>query len=117
MLHKIGAPVPITTSPGFEGFADDILALGGSEDVVWTPADGEPVPLRAIVRERSQALSSYGNTTWHAVTSILVSAEHVMGILPGDGITMRGAAYEVAKGGVHPDGVAMVRIELSEVHR
>lgn len=116
MLHKITTPVPITTAPGFEGFADDILATGGSEDIVWTPAGGDPVPLRAIVREKSQTISNYGAPSRHAVTAILVSAEHVQGILPGDGIAMRGASYEVAKGGVHPDGVAMVRIELSEVH-
>lgn len=114
MLHKLTAPVPITTAPGFEGFAEDVLALGGSEEIVWTPADGEPVTLRAIVREKSQALKSYGNTSWHAVTTILVAAADVQGILPGDEISMRGATYHVAKGGVHPDGVAMVRIDLTE---
>jgi len=107
----------ITTAPGFEGLADDILTYGGSEPVVWTPSAGEPVTLRAIVREKAQSIGrAYGGgDTWHPVTVIKLSAAEVAALLPGDLFEVRGRSFRVSQGGIRPDGVAMVHVELKEV--
>lgn len=113
MLRSL-EPFPISTAPGFEGFAEAILDAGGSEEIAWTPAGGEPVALRAIVRMGARSLTSYSGTTWHAARMVLVSAADVQGILPDDAVSLRGESYRVCQGGIHPDGVAMVRIDLKE---
>lgn len=114
MLRPV-TPFPIAVSPGFEGFAEDVLEHGGAEDVVWTPAGGGPVGLRAIVREKAQAVTNFSaGTTWHPVRTMLVSAAAVQGILPDDIVSARGKSFRVCQGGIHPDGVAMVRVDLKD---
>jgi len=108
-------PFPLTTAPGYEDFAKGILSSAG-EDIVWTRAGGSPVPLRAIIREKSQAIEQgYRTTTRHRLVVAKVAPEDVPGIEPGDAISARGRSYRVAPGGVHPDGVAFVRLDLREV--
>lgn len=116
MLRDL-APFPIQTAPGFEDFAETLLDSDAAEDIVWTPAGGDPVPLRAIARFGVQSLKGFGGTsmTWNPIRMIMVSAQQVQGILPGDMIAARGGDFQVAQGGVHPDGVAMVRVDLKEV--
>lgn len=113
MLRPV-TPLPITVAPGFETMAEDILEHGGSEPVVWIPAGGDEVPLRGLVREKSQALKAYGSTTWMPVQSVRLDAAKVQGILPGDVLRLRGRAYKAAPGGIHPDGVCMVSVDLQE---
>jgi hypothetical protein len=115
MLRPV-APIPIATAPGFEDFADNLLDSEGAESIVWTPSAGDPVPLRAVVRFGAQSMKAYGgqHVTWNPVRMVMVSAVEVQGILPEDGMRVRGADYRIAPGGIHPDGVAMVRIDLTE---
>lgn len=113
MLRDV-TPFPIAVSPGFEGFAADVLEHGGAEDVVWTPAGGEAVTLRAIFREKAQSMTSYAGTTWHPSRMMLVAAADVQGILPEDLVVARGKNFRACQGGIHPDGVAMVRVDLKE---
>lgn len=115
MLHPV-APLPISTAPGFEDFADTLLDSDASESILWKRASGAPVPLRAIVRFGAQSLRAYGgqHVTWTPVRMVMVSAWEVQGILPDDLLHVRGADYRIVPGGVHPDGVAMVCIDLAE---
>lgn len=114
-LHPL-TPFPITTAPGFEAFADDIIRLGGGETVVWTTSVGDVIDLPAIVHQGAgEPATSFGTTLKVSLTAILVSAQQVQGILDGDLFRVRGGDFRIADGGIEPDGNAMVRIVLSEV--
>ena len=114
-LHSL-TPFPITTAPGFETFAEDIIRLGGGETVYWTTSVGDVVELHAIVHQGSAApLTSFGTTMKVPLTAILVSAQDVQGILDGDLVRVRGSDFRIADGGVEPDGNALVTVVLSEV--
>jgi hypothetical protein len=108
------APYEIATAPGFETMADDILTYGGSEQVSWTASGQAPVTIRAIVRQFSARMVVQA-TAKIGVTSILVSAKEVQGLISGDRFSIRGASFRVSDDGVFPDGFAMVKVEMTEV--
>lgn len=114
MVLRDVSPFPVATSPGYEGFAADVLEHGGAEEVAWVPAGGEAVPLRGVFREKAQKIEGPAGTSWHPLTTVLLSASDVPGIADGDTVEARGRVFTVGHGGVHPDGIALVRVDLTE---
>lgn len=108
-----GPSIPITTAPGYEDFAATVLEMGGAEDVLWTPAGAAAATVRAIVREAATSIQGPSGTSRHPLYTLLVSAADVQEIAPGDRFALRGRHYTVFPGGLFPDGVAMVQVELS----
>lgn len=110
MLRPV-TPFPISTAPGFQGFADEVLRGPDAEDVVWSGPGGDVV-LRAIVRQSSGKI---GLTFKVGSTTALVDASRVQGILPEQQVLVRGVEMKIAPNGVNPDGRAFVKLELRVV--
>jgi len=114
MLRPI-TPFPITTAPGFQGFADEVLRGPDAEDVVWSGPDGD-IGLRAIVRQSSGKIDSpQGPVFKVGSTTALVDASKVHDILPEQRVLVRGVLMQIAPNGINPDGRAFVKLELRVV--
>ena len=108
----------LTTAPGYETFADVLLASPNAETVVLH-IDGQPDrPMRAIVRQKTQTFSVYGGTTTKAdLNTIRLAPADAQLVTDGARFTVRGLVYHVAPRGVRPDGVAMVAVDLETTPR
>lgn len=108
----------IATAPGYEAFADVLLASPNAEDVVLH-LDGQPDrPMRAIVRQKTQLFAVYGgNTTKADINTLRISPADAQLVSDGARFSVRGLVYHVAPSGLRPDGVAMVAVDLETTPR
>jgi len=78
----------------FEGAVDATFAAFGI-DAVYTPASGEPVPVRVIAR-RPDTIVGFGETRIHAETATFeVRASEVAIPRPGDQLALDGETFVV----------------------
>jgi hypothetical protein len=78
----------------FQGAVDATFAAFGI-DTVYTPAGGEPVPVRVIAR-RPDAIVGFGETRIHTETATFeVRASEVAGPSPGDQLSVGGETFVV----------------------
>ena len=78
----------------FQGAVDATFAAFGI-DAVYTPAGGEPVPVRVIAR-RPDTIVGFGETRIHAETATFeVRASEVASPRPGDQLTVGGETFVV----------------------
>ena len=78
----------------FQGAVDATFAAFGS-DALYTPAGGEPVPVRVIAR-RPDAIVGFGDTHIHAETATFeLRASEVADPRPGDRLTVGGETFVV----------------------
>jgi hypothetical protein len=78
----------------FQGAVDATFAAFGI-DAVYTPAGGEPVPVRVIVR-RPDTIVGFGETRIHAESATFeVRASEVAGPRQGDLLTVGGEAFVI----------------------
>ena len=76
----------------FDGAVDATFAAFGI-DATYTPAGGEPVPVRAIAR-RPDTIVGFAETRIHAETATFeVRASEVANPRPGDQLTVGGEAF------------------------
>jgi hypothetical protein len=78
----------------FAGAVDATFAAFGI-DALYTPAGGEPVPVRVVVR-RPDTIVGFGDTRIHAETAILeLRAIEVASPRPGDQLALDGETFIV----------------------
>jgi len=78
----------------FQGAVDATFAAFGV-DAAYTPAGGEPVPVRAIAR-RADTVAGFGDTRIHAETATFeVRASEVASPRPDDQLTIGGETFVV----------------------
>ena len=78
----------------FQGAVDATFAAFGI-DAVYTPAGGEPVPVRVIAR-RPDTIVGFGDTRIHAETATFeVRASEVANPRPGDQLTVGGETFVI----------------------
>ena len=78
----------------FAGAVDATFAAFGI-DAVYTPAAGEPVPVRIIAR-RPDAIVGFGDTRIHAETATFeLRASEVASPRPGDQLTVSGETFVI----------------------
>ena len=78
----------------FQGAVDATFAAFGI-DALYTPAGGEPVPVRVIAR-RPDTIVGFGETRIHAETATFeVRASEVASPRPGDQLTVGGETFVV----------------------
>ena len=78
----------------FQGAVDATFAAFGI-DAVYTPAGGEPVPVRVIAR-RPDTIVGFGETRIHAETATFeLRASEVAKPAPGDQLTVGGETFVV----------------------
>ena len=76
------------------GAVDATFAAFGT-DAAYTPAGGEPVPVRVIAR-RPDAIVGFGETRIHAETATFeVRASEVAAPCPGDQLTVAGEMFVI----------------------
>jgi hypothetical protein len=76
----------------FAGAVDATFAAFGV-DAVYTPAGGEPVPVRVIAR-RPDAIVGFGKTRIHVETATFeLRASEVAGPRPGEQLTVGGETF------------------------
>jgi hypothetical protein len=76
----------------FQGAVDATLAAFGI-DALYTPAGGEPVPVRVIAR-RPDTIVGFGETRIHAETATFeVRASEVANPRPGDQLSVNGERW------------------------
>ena len=78
----------------FQGAVDATFAAFGI-DAVYTPAGGEPVPVRVIAR-RPDTIVGFGETRIHAETATFeLRASEVASPRPGDQLTVGGETFVI----------------------
>ena len=78
----------------FQGAVDATFAAFGI-DAVYTPAGGEPVPVRVIAR-RPDTIVGFGDTRIHAETATFeLRASEVANPRPGDQLTVGGDTFVI----------------------
>jgi hypothetical protein len=78
----------------FQGAVDATFAAFGI-DAVYTPAGGEPVPVRVIAR-RPDTIVGFGETRIHAETATFeLRGREVASPRPGDQLTLDGETFVV----------------------
>jgi hypothetical protein len=78
----------------FQGAVDATFAAFGM-NAVYTPAGGEPVPVRVIAR-RPDIIVGFGETRIHTETAIFeLRASEVASPRPGDQLTVGGETFVV----------------------
>ena len=81
----------------FQGAVDATFAAFGI-DALYTPAGGEPVPVRVIAR-RPDTIVGFGDTRIHAETATFeVRASEVASPRPDDQLTVAGDTFVVQGG-------------------
>jgi hypothetical protein len=78
----------------FQGAVDATFAAFGI-DAVYTPAVGDPIPVRVIAR-RPDTIVGFGDTRIHAATATFeVRASEVASLRPGDQLTVGGESFVI----------------------
>ena len=78
----------------FQGAVDAMFAAFGL-DAVYTPAGGEPVPVRVIAR-RPDTIVAFGDTRIHTETATFeVRTSEVASPGPGDQLTVGGETFVI----------------------
>jgi hypothetical protein len=91
----------------FQGAVDATFAAFGIE-ALYTPAGGDPVPVRVIAR-RPDAIIGFGDARIHAETAIFeVRAGEVANPRPDDQLTVGGETFVVQGEPERPDSDRLV---------
>lgn len=107
-----------SSAPGYETFADVLLASPNAENVVLHVEGQLDRPMRAVVRQKTQTFAVYGGSTTKAdINTIKIAPLDARLVSDGARFTVRGLTYHVAPRGVRPDGVAMVAVDLETTPR
>jgi hypothetical protein len=78
----------------FQGAVDATCAVFGI-DAVYTPASGDPLPVRVMAR-RPDAIVGFGETRIHAETATFeLRASEVANPRPGDQLTVAGDTFVI----------------------